>query len=255
MRWYQAKTSALSIGRTDAPREILIFHGYTGSPDEFRPLAEELAERHDAHVSVPLLPGHGTDEYDLFPYDFQDFLIFARAEAHAAKASGKELIIMGHSFGGYLAILTAAEYKPKALILTVVPYSLRWPLWVPGTAALMRTRLLWDKKIPLQEKIERMGLFFYDHMPGIGLTLLKEGIRKSARALPQIDCPILTIHTGNDPLTPPRSGPQILAASGHNPQSAHHIVPGREHGIFYGSGWEDVVRQISEFIGRAVGRA
>ncbi len=250
MRWYQEKTSSLSIGRADAPREILIFHGYTGSPDEFRPLAEELATRYDAHVSVPLLPGHGTDEIDLVPYTFEDFHEFARAKADRVATSGKPFVIMGHSFGGYLAILTAAEFKPAALMLTVVPFSLRWPLWVPGTEIVMRMRLLWDKKIPLQEKIERMGLFFYDHMPGIGLTLLKQGIRKSARVLPSITCPILAIHTEKDPLTPPKSGEEMLAASARNPENARLVIQDREHGIFYGKGWEVVVQHISDFLAK-----
>src|SRR5215510_1181023 len=58
-------TTSFVAGSIHAPRRIVIFHGYTGSPDEFKDLAGHLASALEAYVTVPLLPGHGTVQTDL----------------------------------------------------------------------------------------------------------------------------------------------------------------------------------------------
>ena len=251
---YTPKSASIEAGSLDAPRRVVIFHGYTGSPDEFRSLAEQLSRELDAHVSVPLLPGHGTNESELLWYHFDDFLHFAKEYVDNAKRSGKELIIMGHSFGGYLAILTAADAKPAALILTLMPFSLRFPLWLPGAAWFMRKRMWWEKDLSIAERMARLGLFYYRHMPGLGLTLVKEGIRRSRKAIPALDMPILAITTEDDPIVAPESGAQMLARSGKHPGNTSVMMEDREHGLFYGSRAHEVIEVILAFAKKTMGK-
>ena len=231
---------------------VVIFHGYTGSANEFQPLAHELSRILDVHVSIPLLPGHGTNESDLLPYTYDDFARFAHEHVAKERAQAEKLVIIGHSFGGYLAAECAAEFKADALVLTVVPFLLRFPLNLPGLAWLMRRRSFWDKKIPLQERIERMGLFYYRLMPGVALTLLNEGIRRTRAALSKVHCPMLTINTTEDPLTYNESGQELLTCSGKNSHSRAHLVERKEHGLFYGKGKEEVVEEIVLFVRQAI---
>lgn len=245
---YPERDTSFSTGNPQSATRIIIFHGYTGSTDEFEALAHALVAAIDAHVSIPLLPGHGSHESNLFNYAYEEFLNFAHTEVERAQAPQKKLILMGHSFGGYLALECAAKYKIDALVLTVVPFWLRFPLNMPGLAWLMRQKLLWDKKLPLQEKIERIGLFYYHNMPGIALTLLNEGVRRVKKILPTIVCPILVINTTKDPLTYSSSAEALLARSGKNPKNHFHLVPREEHGLFYGDGHDAIIKEIVGFV-------
>ena len=249
---YPRRDISFSIGNSDAPVRIVIFHGYTGSTDEFEPLAQALAATLNAHVSIPLLPGHGTNEADLLHREYEDFARFALAHAARERAKAEKLIFIGHSFGGYLAMECAAAYNADALVLTVVPFGLRFPLNMPGVAWFMRRKLLWEKKVRLQERIERIGLFYYRHMPGIALSLLNEGVRRSKRALKNIPCPILAINTTEDPLTYQKSGSALLSYSGKNVKNRFHIVERKEHGLFYGAEREKTVEEIVSFLKNSV---
>lgn len=249
---YPKRDSSFACGDPHSRTRVIIFHGYTGSTDEFEPLAQELAHTLGAHVSVPLLPGHGTHESDLLQYRYEDFAHFARLQVETERAKAAKLVIIGHSFGGYLATECAAEFRADVLVLTVVPFLLRFPLNLPGLAWLMRRKSFWDKKVPLQERIERMGLFYYRHMPGIALTLLNEGINRTRTALRNVRCPMLTINTTQDPLTYNESGRELLACSDKNPQNRTHLVERKEHGLFYGKGREEVVKEIVLFVRKAL---
>lgn len=244
---YATKSTSIEIGPLDAKKQVIIFHGYTGSPDEFHALAPQIARELNASVSVPLLPGHGTNESELLWYSFDDYLHFAKEHVRNSIHPNKELIIMGHSFGGYLAILAAAEHAPAALILTVVPFSLRFPLWLPGAAWFMRKRTWWEKQLPINERLARLGLFYYRHMPGSGLTFVKEGIKRAKSALSTIETPILTVTTGEDPIVRPESGEKILALSGKNARNESVLLADRKHGLFYGPGAQEASDTIIRF--------
>src|SRR4051812_30417952 len=136
-------TSAVAAGDPAASRRIVIIHGYTGSPDEFREFAEVLSHRLGAYVTIPLLPGHGNEVSDLYPLRFDDLLEYVRAHVREATQGGAKLALIGHSFGAYLATLAAHEFSASALVLTVVPYSLKFPLWIPGIATFARMKHSW----------------------------------------------------------------------------------------------------------------
>lgn len=248
MTLFSPGSAAFAVGPQNAPRSVIIFHGYTGSPDEFRPLAETLAARLDAHVTVPLLPGHGTDEYDLLDLKFDDFLAFARACVAEATQSKKPFAIMGHCFGGHLAGIIAADAKPSALVFTIVPFELRFPFQFRLTAWLIGLRKMWNKRWSVSEKIARIGIFVYRDMPGKGLSLVQEGNRRLRENLPRVHTPILALQTGDDPLARPESGDALIAASGAHERSKAIVLSGRKHALFFGKGWEIAVDDIADFL-------
>jgi esterase/lipase len=242
------KTQTLEIGRSDAKLRIVIFHGYTVSPDEFRELAEAVIRRFDAHVLVPLLPGHGTQESDILGISFDDLLRAAEDVVEEEQKKGDSLVLMGNSFGGYLALLTAQKCRPHAIVLSAMPFSLQLRFDLPWMPLLMRTRTFWNKELTAQELEMRKELFYYPRMPGIALTLIKQGIRRVKKILPTILCPILTIYNSYDPIVRSISGEHILARSGHNPLNKSIIFSHDQHGLYYGPHKEDVVASIISFL-------
>ncbi len=95
---------------------LLILHGYLGSPYEVSYLAERL-NRRGYTVSVPRLPGHGTDGNDFLKTGKREWLRKAYDSFLELKSSYKRVYLIGFSMGGLLAIITAASLKTDKLIL------------------------------------------------------------------------------------------------------------------------------------------
>lgn len=122
---------------------IILVHGYTGSPDDLGPLAGELAATAGAGgVTSVLLPGHGGGAAP--PFDRDAFVRAIAAAAAVFHSQGRDIIIVGHSTGGILALDTIAEYalSPRLLVLAAVPnridgsYLERWSRHSAGTSGI-----------------------------------------------------------------------------------------------------------------------
>ena len=240
-------TVPLVVGDSSAPRRVLIIHGYTGSPDEFRLLAEELATALKAQVRVPLLPGHGTHERNLLKVTFDDLLSAVQREVDELQAEGKPFALVAHSFGGYLALLATENVEAVAIALTVIPYKLRFPLCLPGVAWLMSLRREWGKRLTPEEKKERRGFHFYPHMPGIALRLVAEGNRRVRAAMGRITSAVLTIHAYEDPICASDSGVELLKLA-HNPDNKSILLEHERHGLFIAPHSDEVRGLICDFL-------
>jgi carboxylesterase len=96
--------------------QVLLFHGYTGSPYDLKPLALFL-NGHGAHVSVPLLAGHGTKASQLSSVTKTMWQEQAQGEITKLNAH-RPIIIGGLSMGACLAIIHAFDSPAiKALLL------------------------------------------------------------------------------------------------------------------------------------------
>lgn len=239
---------ALNVGRDDAPRHVLILHGYTGSPDEFRELARALSERLDARVHVPLLPGHGTSEEDLLRFSLEDLCSATEQHVRKIAETGKPFALIGHSLGGHFALLAAARYSPVAAVVSVMPYALRPPFSIPGMDMYARTKTFWDKPLSKKEIEERKEHFYYKRMPGVALGYTKELNRRLAAIAPRLAFPIFAIGNREDPLTQPTNTDDLLAITGKNPRNRSLVFDKKEHGVFYGEGHTEVVMAIADFL-------
>ena len=91
----------------DAPTVVML-HGYTGSKENWYPLAHELAGKY--RLLIPDLPGWGESErvpgavYG-FPEQAANVDAFLRATS-----PGTPVVLLGHSMGGGIAALAAARY-------------------------------------------------------------------------------------------------------------------------------------------------
>jgi esterase/lipase len=237
------------VGRRDASRRILWIHGYTGSPDAFAGTAERLAHELDAHVLAPLLPGHGTEQHHLLNHSFDEFVATTRYFARTLTESSKPTAFIGYSFGGYIASLLAHEFRPDALVIALTPYQLRLPFRLPGMAAFLGLRNFWKKYLTEEDLRIRKGLFYYPDFPGRSLSLIQEGNRRLSSILPEIQSPILTLHTAGDPLAQPESGARILAQNG-NAANESHVLPGGRHALFFRPEYKEEEKILVGFLAK-----
>ena len=103
-RWAYAYRDA---DRADAPTIVMV-HGFTGSKENWYPLAAQLGGRY--RLLIPDLPGWGESERKPGTvYGFSEQA--ANVDAFIrAMSPGRPVILLGHSMGGGIAAVAAARY-------------------------------------------------------------------------------------------------------------------------------------------------
>lgn len=102
------------------PHGALVLHGFTGTPQSVRPLAERLAAE-GFTVELPLLPGHGTSLDDMLTTGWSDWS--AAAESAYVSLAGRcdSVVVCGLSMGGTLALWLATRHPAIAGLAVVNP--------------------------------------------------------------------------------------------------------------------------------------
>lgn len=91
-------------------KTALLLHGMASSSKTWQPLANDLLER-DFTVHAPDLPGHGQGTRDISLYSveaWRDML---------STSIGKVDLLVGHSIGGLLALVSKTRLNPQATVL------------------------------------------------------------------------------------------------------------------------------------------
>jgi len=94
---------------------FLILHGWNGSSDSWRKIIEILEIKYK--VICPDFPGFGKTEIPKIPWSLNDFVEWLKE--FTEKLNLEEFFLLGHSFGGRVAIKFSISYpeKVKKLIL------------------------------------------------------------------------------------------------------------------------------------------
>ena len=95
---------------------ILMLHGFTASPNDFKHYADRLSSQKYT-VSVPLLKGHGTDAEDLLQVSWHDWFNDVKQAYFQLSNHCQKIIVVGQSIGGTLALHLASHYKTDGLVL------------------------------------------------------------------------------------------------------------------------------------------
>ena len=105
-RWVYAYADEAPAG---APTLVMV-HGFTGSKENWYPLAQRLRGRY--RLLIPDLPGWGESQRrDGGDYGFvAQSARLARFIEQVARPRGGQVVLLGHSMGGGIAALTAARH-------------------------------------------------------------------------------------------------------------------------------------------------
>jgi pimeloyl-ACP methyl ester carboxylesterase len=98
---------------------FLYIHGFGASSREGSPVHEAIANHYNANLYLLRLPEHGIDRKDAMRYMTAELLVQEVREAYMlAQQLGEEVIVIGTSMGGALALNLASERPEiKALVL------------------------------------------------------------------------------------------------------------------------------------------
>lgn len=204
-------SAAEPFSASNGPHGVLVLHGFTGSPQSMRPLAEAFADA-GFSVELPLLPGHGTSVDDLLATSWTDWSAAAEQAYLGLAARCDRTVVAGLSMGGTLAAWLASRHAEISGIVLVNP------LVEPPAASFveMLTQLLDQGS---------------DRMPAIGSDVAKPDVVETAYAatpvaplislcaavgelsgdLGEIGCPVLLLTSREDHVVPVTNGDYLEA--------------------------------------------
>ena len=187
----------------NADTGVAICHGFTGSPLSILPWAEHLASQGFA-VSVPLLPGHGTDWRDLARYGWQDWYGAFEAAYLELSAGTRSCFVAGLSMGGTIALRTAARHRVAgvAVVNPGLSFYDRRVRYIGLLKYLQRTT------VPLQDAESTAATTQdgdYSLTPLAAVHQLRKLFTATLRELPAVEAPALVFKSDADAVVPPSS--------------------------------------------------
>src|SRR5262245_8898838 len=236
----------------------LLIHGFTGAPDEMRPLGEHLAGQGFPVFGVRL-PGHGTTVEDLEGRRWGEWFAAVEEGADRLAREAAHVAAVGGAVGGVLAPPLAAT-RPAAvaaLVLCSTAIELRagGARWAPLIARIpllpRRWRLLpkGSGQRDIADPVARRESFTYEATPLTGVVELLR-LQKIVRAeLPRIHQPTLLLHGRHDHTVPVASLERLRAALGARVTEAH-VLERSQHVITLDVERERVAALVTDFLER-----
>jgi esterase/lipase len=214
----------------------LLVHGLLASPAELSDYGRYLTERGFTVLGVRL-KGHGTSPHDLRQRDWEDWYFSVERGLSILSAFCEQIVLIGFSTGGALALLLAATQEPTitAVVAVSVPIKFRNPAfmlvpllqagndllaWGPSFAALK----------PFIENPSEHPNINYRHVPVRSLFELRRLIAKLQGSAARITRPVLLLQAEDDPVVLPESSVILLEQLGSADKQMHWISATR-HGI------------------------
>jgi carboxylesterase len=194
------------------PAGALVLHGFTGSPQSMRRLAEAFAAA-GFTVELPRLPGHGTSVEDMQTTSWADWSAAAEAAYEDLAARCEKVVVAGLSMGGTLTAWLATRHPEIAGIVLINAA-------VQGDGGAMVSVLdaaLADGTTTMPavgNDIAKEGVteLAYDAVPVAGLRSLAAAIEDLQPDLAKIECPVLIMTAPNDHVVPPSASDHAAAA-------------------------------------------
>lgn len=218
-------------------KAVLVLHGWGGSSDSWKAVQVQLAQ-HGYRVIVPDLPGFGKTLAPRSVWGLQEYLSFVHE--FAEKLSLRSFFLIGHSFGGRIAVKFAAQY-PDLLYGLVLADSAGIP-GRPNFKTKLIRRFVKIGKIVLSPRIFSWmrelakGLLYtllrnsdYAKAKGIMRETMKEILKENiSSSLPSIKTPTFIIWGEKDRMTPlenayvfqkniPNAQLKVFPGVGHSP--------------------------------------
>lgn len=232
---------------------VLLIHGFAGSIDDLRPLAEAL--RKNGHsVSGVRLAGHGTTVGDLTKSRGEDWIASARSALAMLAGRTDRIVLVGESMGGMIALRLAREYSVvRGVVLLAPPFSTKRErsqrlacTVLPGAVRLRKPWLTDDMLAQHRAKGSLIEVTVASYR-----QLLRIVDAEKARLRKNV-LPILALFSMHDYSVDPASAEMLQAALPPS-QLSTVMVDDEGHHLVSGAKQREVVQAIASFIGRTAG--
>jgi carboxylesterase len=228
-----------NLGPEDAPGAVLFVHGFAGAGNNFNELPERLAAK-GWRVRVMRLPGHGTSPRDLENVTAGELLDAVLSETKALREKHAHVVLVGHSMGGALSTLTAAQIPVDGIVLGGAYFGMtdRWyygmkpERWTKVGSVISRWAYKGRLFTQVNRKEAKKQIVSYTWIPTkTGVMLIDLGRRANdIGTLSRVTCPVLMIHSHGDIAASPKAAEHAFKAMASDKKrllwfdrSNHHI--------------------------------
>ncbi len=246
------------LGPADKSDAVLMIHGFVGAGTNFGELPERLAAQ-GFRVRVMRLPGHGTSPREFEALPAESLLDAVKDELAELKRQHARVFLVGHSMGGTLATLAAAQEGADGIVLGAPYFGVthRWYYGLPAETwmSVARPLLRWLYKgelfIQVNRKEAKPNILSYSWVPLGGLETLAELGRQanSPVTLGSVKAPVLHLHGPGDVAASPVAAADAVSAMA---SADKRIVPleRSNHHIFWDYDREQAYSAVEVFLNR-----
>ncbi|MBU1004152.1 MAG: alpha/beta fold hydrolase [Proteobacteria bacterium] len=220
----------------------LLIHGFGGEPFEMLGLAQAL-QALGCEVSVPLLPGHGSSVADWCKVPFSALTSAVEREFDVLSERHGRVLVCGLSMGGTLSLHLGIARRPAGIVSIAAPVHLyrfwppEFPDWrMPLVPLLKRIRPLWPTDAPNPEA-RRIAPWkgYEDYVSLEALDSFLDGMHHVKKRLPELEAPLLCLHSPGDRTVPLSSSFAIMSGVSsherrlellpiHETVTKHHVL-------------------------------
>jgi carboxylesterase len=209
----------------------LVLHGFAGDIRDVLPLANALrAEGY--HVECPTLEGHGLDRRVLAKSTRKDWLRSADEAYKRLSLRAQEIIVIGFSMGGLLAINLVHRYPARLLITINTPYAY-WD--VEQALAYLREDFSSHSRRYVQGLVK---------IPVRSMLQFRQLLAETKAILPQVSIPYVLLQSRRDDTVQARSAEHLVSSV--SPSCAPHITwyDRSGHMIFHDADRDDAIARV-----------
>ncbi|MFX0151008.1 MAG: alpha/beta hydrolase [Candidatus Hodarchaeota archaeon] len=234
-------------------RGCLLLHGGGGGTTwDLKEFGQELNSKTGMSIWLPALKGFGTKPEDLYNVKFADWITDAREGFLRLQQDCQSIFIIGHSMGGLLTLVLAAEIEEVAGIVTwsapfEVQSSFNSFLPIIGKIPILRNHLLSllsifiklpllnrliPKKIPsaAPNGLKEKGWVGYEWIPPTIGIALRDGLSRLKKCISEVKCPAFVVQGSKDEFISENNLEKIYHRI-NSPKKELWLVEGASHAI------------------------
>lgn len=184
---------------------VLVSHGFTGSPQGVRPLAQAFADA-GFTVRLPLLPGHGTTWQDLNTVGWRHWYGALERDFAQLHARCRVVVLAGLSMGGALVTRLTQVHPDAVAGLVLINPAFR--VDDRRMVALPLISRVLSSLPGIGNDVRRTGgepEWCYDRVPLRALASQTRLWRCTIADLPRVQAPVLLAHSTTDHVVPATS--------------------------------------------------
>ncbi|MEG0473639.1 MAG: alpha/beta fold hydrolase [Solibacillus sp.] len=225
---------------------VLFLHGFSGGPYEVQPFADYVQGKTGWVMAIPTLSGHGgAEDLEMKGYKAQHWLMDAEIAYRRLAKQVDEIIIVGFSMGGVIAMYLANRYKVKKLVLLSAAAKYISPAQLVKDFRLVATDAM-HKKLQENELFARYKFKFLN-VPFSATVEFMKVVQKTAPYIKNIKCPTFIVQGLLDGIVPSQTA-QLLYDQIQSKEKRMYLSECGKHHICYSDDCDEWFEQVLNFI-------
>ena len=206
----------------DTGTGVLLIHGWTSAPQDMVDLGKHLAGQGHSVLGVRL-PGHATRPADLNRIRWRDWMATVEDGYSLLDSTCENVVVMGLSLGGALALLLAASRPVAGVVAMATPYEvpprpdILWLRYLLPALRPISAILRTFPKPPINDYKDQQA--YRDHVsysvfPVRSITEVVKLLQLLREQLPLLRVPVLLMHAVEDRGVSPENARSIYSQVG-----------------------------------------